>query len=171
MCLGSTYDEFENRVNFANMTFPAGMSDIYIFEKDNPHLSINIFTHSDGQFFPVHSTNLNGETDKARVGVNLVQNTTIDMSSGELVDHFYPVTNLSKFTQKKYISKINGATSYGHNISCETCAQSFKPRTTKSRKNSFVLRNGEVHLGFTDLNISQAYIDHIFLCKQGLYII
>ena len=108
MCLGSTYDEFENRVNFANMTFPAGMSDIYTFEEDNPHLAINIFTHSDGQFFPVHSTNLNGETDKARVGVNLVQNTTIDMSSGELVDHFYPVTNLSKFTQKNILARLMG---------------------------------------------------------------
>ena len=151
------------------MTFPVGMPDVYNFERDNPHLSINIFIHSDGEFFPVHSTNLDGKAGIARVGVNLVQNTTIDMVSGELVDHFYPVVNLSKFTQKKYISKINGSTSYGHNISCETCAQSFKPRTTKSKKNSFILRNGEVHLGFTDLNISQAYIDHIFLCKQGEY--
>lgn len=151
------------------MAFPAGMPDIYNFEKDNPHLSVNIFVHSEGEFYPVHSTNLNEKAGIDRVGVNLVQNTSIDMISGELVDHFYPVTNLSKFTQKKYISKFSGLTSYGHNISCQTCARSFKIKNTNSRKNSFILRNGEIHLGFTDLNTSQAYIDHIFLCKQGVY--
>ena len=70
------------------MTFPAGMPDIYNFEKDNPHLSINVFTHSEGEFFPVHSTNLNEKAGVDRVGVNLVQNMSIDMTSGELVDHF-----------------------------------------------------------------------------------
>lgn len=164
-----TYNQFEHRVNFSNVTFPAGMPDIYNFEKDNPHLSINVFTHSEGEFFPVHSTNLNEKAGVDRVGINLVQNTSIDMTSGELVDHFYPVTNLSRFTQKKYTSPSGGSNSYSHNISCQTCARSFRAKKTKSKKNSFILRNGEIHLGFTDLNTSQAYIDHIFLCKQGMY--
>ena len=90
------------------MTFPAGMPDIYNFEQDNPHLSINVFTHSEGEFFPIHSTNLNEGAGCERIGVNLVQNMTIDMTSGELIEHFYPVTNLSRFTQKKYTSKSGG---------------------------------------------------------------
>ena len=156
-------------MNFSNVTFPAGMVDIYNFEEDNPHLSINVFVHSEGEFFPVHSTNLDETACVDRTGVNLVQNMSIDMTSGELVDHFYPVTNLSKFLQKKYISKSGGSNSYGHNIACQTCARSFRVKNTKSKKSSFVLRNGEIHLGFTDINTSQAYIDHIFLCKQGVY--
>ena len=133
------------------------MVDIYNFEKDNPHLSINVFVHSEG-------TNLNEKVSVDRIGVNLVQNMSIDMTSGELVDHFYPVTNLSRFTQKEYTSESGGSNSYSHNISCQTCARSFRAKKTKSKKkNSFILRNGEIHLGFTDLNTSQAYIDHIFL--------
>ena len=151
------------------MTFPAGMQEIYRFEQDNPHLSINVFTHSEGEFFPIHSTNLNEGAGCERIGVNLVQNMTLDMTSGELIEHFYPVTNLSRFTQKKYTSKSGGSNSYNHNIACQTCARSFRTKKTKSKKNSFILRNGEIHLGFTGLNQSQSYIDHIFLCKQGVY--
>ena len=145
------------------------MPDIYNFEQDNPHLSINVFTHSEGEFFPIHSTNLNEGAGCERIGVNLVQNMTIDMTSGELIEHFYPVTNLSRFTQKKYTSKSGGSNSYNHNIACQTCAKSFRAKKTKSKKSSFILRNGEIHLGFTGLNQSQSYIDHIFLCKQGVY--
>jgi hypothetical protein len=145
------------------------MSDVYKFEADNPDISVNIFVHSEGEFYPVHSTNLDGNTSKNRVGVNLVQNTSIDLTSGELVDHFYPVTNLSRFTQKKYMSNLTGSTSYAHNIACDICTRLFKAQPTKDRQNSFILKNGEIHLGFTTLNKTQAYIDHIFICKQGVY--
>jgi hypothetical protein len=163
------YDQFEQRVNFASVGFPAGMSDIYKFEADNPEISVNIFIHSEGEFYPVHSTNLDGNISQNRIGVNLVQNTSIDLTSGELVDHFYPVTNLSKFTQKKYMSNLTGATSYAHNISCDICTRSFRAKAVMDSENSFILNNGELHLGFTSLNTTQAYIDHIFICKQGVY--
>lgn len=165
------YNQFEDRVNFSNVSFPVGMPDIYKFEQDNPDISINIFSHSEGEFYPVHSTNLDGNSSINRRGVNLVQNITIDLISGELVAHFYPVTNLSKFTQKKYMPNRGGPIFYAHNVACDICTRSFKAKPTKGRTNSFILKNGEIHLGFTSLNTTQAYIDHMFLCKQGVYII
>ena len=100
------------------------MSDVYKFEADNPDISVNIFVHSEGEFYPVHSTNLDGNTSNSRIAVNLIQNTSIDLKSGEMVDHFYPVTNLSKFTQKKYMTSLTGATSYAkllYNLQCVIC--------------------------------------------------
>ena len=79
------------------------MPDVYRFEEDNKHLSVNIFVHSEGEFYPAHSTNLDGRNPSERVGVNIVQNTAIDITSGEMMDHYYPVTNLSKFAKKIYI--------------------------------------------------------------------
>ena len=143
------------------------MPDVYKFEEDNRHISINIFVHSEGEFYPAHSTNLDRRDPGERIGVNIVQNTTIDITSGELSDHFYPITNLSKFAQKKYISKVHGKTSYSHNISCDICTRSFKSMNSDDHKTSFNMKNGEIHLGFTQLNMTQTFINHIFLCRQG----
>ena len=143
------------------------MPDVYRFEEDNKHLSINIFVHSEGEFYPAHSTNMDGRKSSERIGVNIVQNTAIDLTSGDLMDHYYPVTNLSKFTPKKYISKVHGKTSYNHNISCDICTRSFKCKKSADHTTNFILANGEIHLGFTQLNMTQSFIDHIFLCRQG----
>ena len=67
------------------------------------------------------------------------------------------------------MSSLSGSTSYAHNVACDICTRSFKAKPTKDNQNSFILKNGEIHLGFTTLNTTQAYIDHIFLCKQGVY--
>ena len=38
--------------------------------------------------------------------MNIVQNTAIDITSGEMMDHYYPVTNLSKFVKKNIFVKF-----------------------------------------------------------------
>ena len=153
--------------DFSRVQFPAGMPNVYRFEEDNRHLSVNIFVHSEGEFYPAHSTNLDGRDPSEHIGVNIVQNTAIDITSGEMVDRYYPVTNLSKFAQKKYISKVHGKTSYGHNISCDICMRSFKCEKSDDHTTSFILENGEIHLGFNQMNMTQTFINHIFLCRQG----
>ena len=101
-CLGSSYDKFAGEVNFSRVTYPEGMEDIKHFEEDNKHLSINVFIHSEGEFYGVHSTKPGKSTHSEHVGVNIVQNTTLDWETGEITDHFYPITNLSRFAQKVY---------------------------------------------------------------------
>lgn len=39
----SSYPHFEGVLNTKNMTFPVGFSDIRVFEKNNPHISVNIY--------------------------------------------------------------------------------------------------------------------------------
>ena len=41
------------------------MYNVYKFEADNPDISVNIFVHSEGEFYPVHSTNLDRNTSTA----------------------------------------------------------------------------------------------------------
>ena len=67
------YDQFEQRVNFASVGFPAGMSDVYKFEADNPEISVNIFVLSEGEFYPVHSTNLDGNISHSLTSDQRVQ--------------------------------------------------------------------------------------------------
>ena len=136
--LGNSYDHFEDRVDFSRVQFPAGMADVYKFEEDNRPISVNIFVHSEGEFYPAHSTNLDGRDPGERIGVNIVQNTSIDFTSGGPSDQFYPITNLSKFAQKKYISKIHGKTSYGHNICCDVCTRSFKSMNSDDRETNLI---------------------------------
>ena len=180
--LGSSYDKFAAEVDFSRVTYPAGMEDIKRFEEDNKHLTVNVFVHSEGEFYAVHSTKpgkstqeIGDNTHSDRKGVNIVQNTMLDWESGEITDHFYPVTNLSRFSQKVYRSKTTGNISYGKTVNCDICAQSFrsfnKPQSATRRRTSFNLESGELHLGMTQLNMSQAFIDHRFRCGLGIVLI
>ena len=85
------------------------MEDIKHFEEDNKHLSINVFIHLEGEFYGIHSTKPGKSTQESGkstnsecVGINIVQNTSLDWETGEITDHFYPITNLSRFAQKVY---------------------------------------------------------------------
>ena len=105
------------------------------------------------------------------MGVNIVQNTMLDWETGEITDHFYPITNLSRFSQKVYKSKTTGNISYGKTVNCDICAQSFRSFNKPGRRRtSFNLDAGELHLGMTELNVSQAFIDHRFRCVLGIFI-
>ena len=96
----------------------------------------------------------------------------MDWESGELFDPFYPVTNLSKFCQKVYTSKMNGNTSFDHTLNCDVCTKLFKSHNQKGiRKTSFDLQADELHLGLTELNMSHMFIDYRFICKLGITII
>lgn len=40
----SSYPHYENVLNIKNMTFPVGLNDIKIFEKNNQHISVNVYS-------------------------------------------------------------------------------------------------------------------------------
>ena len=104
------------------------------------------------------------------MGVNIVQNTTLDWETGEITDHFYLITNLSRFPQKVYKSKTTGNISYGKTVNCDICTQSFRSFNKPGRRRtSFDLNAAELHLGMTELNMSQSFIDHRFRCGLGIY--
>ena len=154
------------------------MEDIKRFEEDNKYLNVNIFIHSEGEFCGVHSTKpgkstqeIGENTHSERTGVNIVQNTMLDWETGEITDHFYPITNLSRFSQKVYKSQTTGKISYGKTVNCDICTQSFLSFNKPCRRRtSFNLDAGELHLGMTELNMTQAFIDHRFRCGLGIFI-
>ena len=165
--VGTSYDQFANELDFSRVSYPVGMDDILRFEEDNPSIRINIFIHSEGEFFPGHTTS--NSTGSRSVGINIVQNTALEWDTAEISEHFYPVVNLTKFSQRVYRSALSGIRSYSHTISCDICTSTFKLHTNqKGRKNSYIIGNGELHLGFDDLNTSQAYINHRIVCEQGI---
>ena len=153
-------------MDFSNIDFPVGLSDILRFEKLNPDISIRIFRHCDGNFFPIHQTKFEESDHSVRIPVNIVQNTTICWNTGEMSDHFYPIINLSKFTQKLYKSKNpGGRTTYSKTTSCSVCTETFCFKRESFA--SAVMSDGDIHLGHNTKDLTEKFISHQFNCLRG----
>ena len=158
------------------------MRDIHRFERQNTSYSIRIFTHTDGEFFPgiilinlsflknlnilciAYRTEFSEGDREEKTGINIVQSTTICSQTGELFDHFYPVTNLSKFTQKIYNNKV-GKSQYGKTIACEICSETFA--FNPNRCGEIKINDGEIHLGYAAVNKTEKFLNHQFNCSKG----
>jgi hypothetical protein len=160
------------------------MGDIHRFERQNTSYSIRIFAHSDGEFFPgiilinlsflkilnifnviAYRTEFSEGDREEKTGINIVQSTTICSQTGELFDHFYPVTNLSKFTQKIYNTKVGTKSAYGKTIACEICSETFT--FNPNRCGEIKINDGEVHLGHAAVNKTEKFLNHQFNCSKG----
>jgi hypothetical protein len=114
----------------------------------------------------VYKTEFSERNQKKKSVINIVQNTTICWETGELFDHFYPVTNLSKFTQKIYNNKVETKkTTYGKSIACEICTETFMFK--RSRYGNITMNDGEIHLGHNNVNLTEKFLDHQFYCTKG----
>ena len=169
-CLGQSYDQYEDLIDFSNITLPISDLDIRLFEKQNPECGLQIFIHSDGYFYTQYSTKYKQGVSRRPKTINLVQNTTICVDTGELVSHFYPITNLTRFTQKIYNAKNpKSKTQYGKTIPCEQCAQTFSFKYEHNK--NFKVEDGEIHkIGHSDADLTEKFLEHQFHCKKGIYI-
>ena len=139
------------------------MIDIRKFCRKNKNLSMKIFSHSDGLFTPIFQSK--HTKPGKRSPINLVLNRTVHWDSGELGEHFYPVTNLMKFTQKLYKSNPCTRTTYSSTTACNGCGEVFSLlKGSKTRMN-----DGEIHLGLHDSSKTEKFLEHQFLCNQGSY--
>ena len=52
----SDYESYESELNMKNLNFPIGINQINTFEKQNPSISINVFTFENNEAVPLRIT-------------------------------------------------------------------------------------------------------------------
>ena len=124
---GENYERFYQRINCKNVNFPAGMNDIKILEKNNPNFRFHIWTMKKSDFYKIYETKVT-EYHKtiekyAKNSIKNIHTALVSYRNKQTVEidhHFLHVSNLNKFTAKRYANN-----QYEKILACPHCAKKF----------------------------------------------
>lgn len=104
----SKYRPHMRSVDTSNINFPTSLADIQKFERDNPHISINLFCYEESEFFPLRITDVRGR----RHHINLLLLSNADRK------HYFLIANTSRLLSS--LTKHDGQRFY-----CDYCLHRF----------------------------------------------